>query len=123
MKQFKLDMTAWTVTVRKPDMSSDVPRLMGAEEEYPFRNNLSEWLRAGGVFKTGEEIVEAVTLGKRLIREEGDESILDEREADILKKCFNIHIGASAGGKTATPLGGAIHEEAILRVFGMEEVK
>lgn len=92
-------------------------------EEYPLRQNLSEMLRAPGVFSTGNDIVEAVVLAKQ-IRDstpgQGDAVgshilDLDKRETDILRRCLNIHIEATAEGKAS--FGGPTHEECVLRVF------
>jgi len=119
MKKFKLDLSEWKITVM---VAGENHTMKEETVVYPFRQNLSVWLRSAGVFKTGEDIVEAVTLGKRLLNLDEDSAVLDSREADILKKCVNKHLEASASGKIAQPIGGPAHEEAILRVFGMVEM-
>jgi len=126
MKKFKLNMQSWNVSVMKPAPTEAEPYAMKREEiTYPFRENLSGFLRAAGVFKTGEEIAEAVVLAKTIRDSEdtNDYLMLDEREADILKTALNRHIEATAENKTSLPFGGEVHEEAILRVFSMEEVQ
>jgi hypothetical protein len=99
----------------------EVRKFVDKEVVYPLRSNINQWLRSFGVFKCGEDIAEAVMLAKGVLQCEGDSMVLDEREVDILKRCFNRHIELTAEGKGQ--LGGSIHEEAICRVFGMEEVK
>lgn len=125
MKKYELNLSEFKieVPVRKP--TEKEPHAMGTEERvYPLCENLSAWLRAPGVFKTGEEIAEAVILGKSLLNAENDSIILDEREVKILKDGINRHISISAEGKPGIiPLGGPLHEEAICRIFGMKEVK
>lgn len=124
MKKFGLDLSEWKVTVSVPRPTEENPHAMGeVEQVYPFRENLNLWLRAAGVFKSGEEIAEAVVLAKELRGADGETILLDEREVEILKKGLNRHIEASADGKTPAVLGGPIHEEAICRVFGMKEVE
>jgi len=113
MKKFKLDLTAYNVIVQ----------VAGEEQtqSYPLQENISVWLRSIGVFKSAEDIVEAVVLAKR-IREYGDNVIeLDEREADILRQAVNKQIAMTAEGRAN--LGGPIHEQAIIRIAKMEEVK
>jgi hypothetical protein len=106
MKKFKLDLTPYTVTTDR-------------ELEYPLRNNLSEWLRTTGIFRNGNDIAEAVVLAKTIREYELNVLFIDEREAKLLKECLNRFIELTADGKAN--LGGEIHEEAILRVFNMEE--
>jgi len=124
MSKFVLDLSPYDVDVQRQELNEDrVINIVTKSEAYPFVKNISSWLRSAGVFKTGEEIVEAVILGKRVLACDADECVLDEREAEILKACVNKFIAATEDGKTSMALGGSIHEEAILRVFGMEEVK
>jgi len=79
------------------------------------------WLRSVGIFKTGEDIAEAVGIAKQ-IRDCTEDSLeLDEREAGVLKQAVNRLVELTAEGKAN--LGGEIHEEAIIRVVKMEEVK
>jgi len=114
MKKFKLDLAAYDVVVQ----------VAGKDEtgqDYPLRENISVWLRSIGVFKSAEDIVEAVVLAKRVRECEADVIELDEREADVLRQAVNKQIAMTAEGRAN--LGGPIHEEAIIRVAKMEEVE
>lgn len=127
MKKFKLDLRKYKVTITEPvtvksdETGEEVRKFVDKEIVYPLRENINQWLRSFGVFKTGEDIAEAVLLAKGILDSDEEDIVLDEREADILKRCFNRHIELTAEGKGQ--LGGPIHEEAICRVFGMEEIK
>lgn len=127
MKKFKLNLSKYDVTVQVPVTKKD--EKTGEEtrqfedqiEEYPLRENISTWLRSVGIFKTGEDIAEAVGVAKQ-IREGTEDSLeLDEREADVLKQAVNRLVEITAEGNAN--LGGEIHEEAIVRIMKMEEVK
>ena len=120
MRKYELDLTVYQVEVqvRKEDEDAGSVMVMGMAD-YPLRDNISAWLRAPGVFKSGEEIVEAVTLAKAVRDCEGDSYIMDEREAKVLKGGVNKHLELTADGRSN--LGGPIHEEAICRIFGMKE--
>lgn len=121
---FKLDLSEWKIKVMVPAPTEENPHAMAEKEEvYPFRKNISDILRSPGVFRSGEEIAEAIVLAKTVRDAEDDSVNLDEREAEILKKAFNRVIEATADGKSSVILGGELHEEAIMRVFSMEEVK
>ena len=126
MKKFELDLTKYNVTmmapVTKKDEDGKEHRVMEqVTEEYPLRTNISSWLRSMGVFKTGEDIAEAVMLAKAIRNgDDNDHLILDEREAGILKQAVNRLVELTADGKAT--LGGEIHEEAIVRVMRMKEV-
>ena len=125
MKKFELDLTKYNVTmmapVTKKDEDGKEHRVMEqVTEEYPLRTNISSWLRSMGVFKTGEDIAEAVMLAKTVRDSENDHLMLDEREAGILKQAVNRLVELTADGKAT--LGGEIHEEAIVRVMRMKEV-
>jgi hypothetical protein len=74
-----------------------------------------------GVFKSAEDVAEAVGLAKEIRNSESDSIELDEREVDVLKKAVNRLVELTAEGKAN--LGGEIHEEAIVRVMRMKEVK
>lgn len=126
MKKFKLDLSKYEVTAKMPVTKEDkegkeVHVMEDQTQEYPLRDNIGTWLRSFGVFKTGEDIAEAVGLAKQIRDIEGDSITLDEREADVLKRGINRMIELSAEGKAN--LGGPIHEEAICRIFTMEEVE
>ena len=125
MKQYELDLTKYSVTmmapVTKKDEDGKEHRVMEqVTEEYPLRTNISSWLRSMGIFKTGEDIAEAVMLAKTVRDSENDHLILDEREAEILRQAVNRLVELTADGKAT--LGGEIHEEAIVRVMRMKEV-
>lgn len=127
MKKFELNLSKYEVMVKEPVTEIDeksgkeVRKLKDKLIEYPLRDNLSGWLRTGGIFKTGEDIAEAVSLARTIRQCNDDVILLDEREAGILKKCLNKFIELTAEDKAN--LGGEIHEEAICRIFGMKEVK
>ena len=99
---------------KKVDMYDEV-------STYPQRENMSVWLRMSGIFKSAEEIVEAITLAKQIRDHMGLFIMLDEREAQILKQAMNKIIEMTAEGRAG--LGGELHEEAIVRVVTMEEVE
>ena len=125
MKKYKLNLIEYEVTARVPVTKTvdgkEVRELKDKIEVYPLRENLSIWLRSVGIFKTGEDIAEAVSVAKQ-IRDATDDSIeLDEREAGVLKQTINKLIELTANGNAN--LGGEVHEEAIIRVVKMEEVK
>ena len=122
MKKFSLNLEKYEVEVQVPVTKEDGSReLEDKMQVYPLRENLNAWLRAPGIFRTGEEIVESVTLAKA-VRDCGDDSyVVDEREAQVLKDCVNKHLALTEEGKSN--LGGPIHEEAICRIFSMKEVE
>ena len=125
MKKFVLDLSKYGVTVSMPVTKvvddKEVRELENQIQEYPLRENISTWLRSVGIFKTGEDIAEAVSIAKQ-IRDCKDDSIeLDEREAKVLKQAVNRLVELTADGKAN--LGGEIHEEAIVRVVKMKEVE
>lgn len=122
MKKFELDLTKYEVEVYVPMPTEGNPHAMGSvKQEYPLRANLSGWLRSVGVFRSAEDVAEAVGLAKEIRNSESDSIELDEREADVLKKAINRLVELTAEGKAN--LGGEIHEEAIVRVMRMKEVK
>lgn len=125
MKKFKLDLSKYEVTVPMPVTKvvdgKEVREFENQTQDYPLRENLSMWLRGVGIFKSGEDIAEAVNVAKQ-IRDCTEDSIeLDEREAGVLKQAVNRLVELTAEGKAN--LGGEIHEKAIVRVIKMEEVK
>jgi len=125
MKKFKLDLSAYEVTAQVPVTKTvdgkEVREFENKTETYPLRENISVWLRFVGIFKTGEDIAEAVSVAKQIRDCEADEIILDEREVGVLKQALNRLVELTAEGKAN--LGGEIHEEAIVRIIKMEEVK
>ena len=109
------------IPVTKTVDGKEVRQLEDTTDEYPLRENLSIWLRSVGIFKSGEDIAEAVGVAKQ-IRDCAEDSIqLDEREAGVLKQAVNRLVELTAEGKAN--LGGEVHEEAIVRVMKMKEVK
>lgn len=125
MKKFKLDLSKYDVTTTEPVTKTvdgkEVRELEDKTGPYPLRENISVWLRSVGIFKTGEDIAEAVSVAKQ-IRDCTEDSLeLDEREASVVKQAVNKLVELTAEGNAN--LGGEIHEEAIVRVMRMEEVK
>lgn len=121
MKKFKLDLSKYEVTVQVPVTKDDGNRVLENEiEEYPLRNNLSMWLRGVGIFKSSEDIAEAVMVAKQIRDCKEDVLELDEREAGVLKQAVNRLVELTAEGKAN--LGGEVHEEAICRVVKMKEI-
>lgn len=125
MKNYNLDLSEYKVTameyVTKIVDGKEVRQLEEQTNTYPLRDNISIWLRSMGIFKSGEDIAEAVGVAKA-IRDCKEDSIqLDEREAGVLKQAINRLVELTAEGKAN--LGGEVHEEAIVRVMRMKEVK
>ena len=73
------------------------------------------------IFKSAEDIAEAVSVAKQVRDCQADEIELDEREMSVLKQALNRLVELTAEGKAN--LGGEIHEEAIVRIIKAEEVK
>ena len=117
----KYDVTAMIPVVKKNDDGKEIRVMEEQTNEYPLRTNISTWLRSIGIFRNGEDIAEAVMLARQIRECEGDSIELDEREADVLKQAVNRLVELTAEGKAN--LGGEIHEEAIVRVMRMKEVK
>lgn len=129
-KEFKLDLSEYTIEVDVPKRGAEgviVKDEKGAIEvlresiAYPIRGNISTWLRTAGMFRTVEDVAEAVCLAKHIREAPNDFLILDEKEASILKRVVDRHLELTADGQAQ--LGGEIHEEAICRVANMEEVE
>ena len=127
MKKFRLNLSKYEVTVQMPVTKIDektgkeVRELEEQIQEYPLRENINAWLRGIGIFRSAEDVAEAVSVAKQ-VRDCKEDSIeLDEREASILKQAVNRLVELTAEGKAN--LGGEIHEEAVIRVVKMEEVK
>lgn len=122
MSKFELDLTAYDVELLVPAPTEQEPHAMGTKmSPYPIRNNLSTWLRGPGIFRSAEDVAEAIYLAKSIRDELADMLILDEREADVLKKCINRVVELTADGQAT--VGGPTHEEVICRVMRMREVK
>ena len=114
-KTYKLDLSEYQVP-KSGSLKKD-----NETETYPLRTNLSDWLRGVGMFKTAEEVAEAVVLAKEIRNVEVDYLILDEKEAAILRQALDKLIAMTADGKLN--LGGIMHEEAICRVVNMEVIE
>ena len=125
MKKYKLNLSEYEVTTQVPVTKTvdgkEVRELEDKSEIYPLRENISIWLRSVGIFKTGEDIAEAVSVAKQIRDATGDSIELDERETGVLKQAVNRLVELTSEGKAN--LGGEIHEIAICRVVKMEEVK
>ena len=126
MKKYKLNLEKYDVTVMMPvtkknDDGTESRVMEEVTNDYPLRSNISTWLRSMGIFKNGEDIAEAVMLAKMIRNSEDDVIELDEREAGVLKQAVNRLVELTAEGKAN--LGGEVHEEAIIRVIRMKEVK
>ena len=125
MRKFKLDLSKYDVTAQVPVTKTvdgkEVRELEDKTEVYPLRENISIWLRSVGIFKSAEDIAEAVSVAKQ-IRDCTEDSLeLDEREMSVLKQALNRLVELTAEGKAN--LGGEIHETAICRIVKAEEVK
>lgn len=118
MKKYELDLTAYTVVVPR---YAEGGKVETQDIVYPLRENISHWLRTVGIFKSANDVAEAVTLAKALLATTGDAFKLDEREAEILRTAMDKLIELTAEGRAN--LGGELHEEAILRVVNMKEIE
>lgn len=117
IKKYRLDLSEYQV----PKPGSKI--VDNETIPYPLRENLSDWLRGVGMFRTAEEVAEAVCLAKTIRTIKGNFKflVLDEKEAAILKKAVDKLIALTADGKYN--LGGIMHEEAICRVVNMEVIE
>ena len=126
MRKFRLDLTEYEVTAQVPVTKTvdgkEVRQLEDKTEVYPLRENISIWLRSVGIFKSAEDIAEAVSVAKQIRDCTADSIELDEREAGVLKQALNRLVELTADNKVSPGLGGEVHEEAIVRVIKMEEV-
>ncbi len=126
VKRHSLNLKEYEISVPRQKLVDDGNGVKKVEDytevaTYPQRENMSVWLRTTGVFKTAEEIVEAITLAKQIRDCKDDSILLDDRETQILKQATNKLVEMTADGKAG--LGGELHEEAIVRVVTMEEVE
>ncbi len=125
-KKYKLDLSKYTVEVDEPVISEDKklvmedgrPKIEKRDIDYPIRDNLSDFLRTAGIYKSAEEIAEAVGLARQIRQTDKDYLILDEKEAKVLRTVLDVLIERTADGKSN--LGGIMHEEMICRVVNME---
>ncbi|KKL67117.1 hypothetical protein LCGC14_2138180 [marine sediment metagenome] len=128
-KKFRLDLSEYTVEVDEPVIGEDKKLVMenGRPKtekkiiDYPIRDNLSDFLRTAGIYKSAEEIAEAVGLARQIREADKDCLILDEKEASVLRTVLDILIERTADGRAN--IGGIIHEEMICRVVNMEVVE
>ncbi len=114
-KKYKLDLSEYQV----PKGGSLIKD--NETETYPLRTNLSDWLRGVGMFKTAEEVAEAICLAKHIRETTVDTLTLDEKEAAVLRQAVDKLIALTADGKFK--LGGIMHEEVICRVVNMEVIE
>jgi len=125
MKKYRLNLTEYEVTAQVPVTKTvdgkEVRQLENKTEVYPLRENISVWLRSVGIFKSAEDIAEAVSVAKQVRDCTADSIELDGREMSVLKQALNRLVELTAEGKAN--LGGEIHEEAIVRIIKAEEVK
>ena len=128
MKRFKLDLSEYDVTYDVSVIVDDKiviedgkQKTESKTEVYPLKENISNWLRTMGLFRTGEEIAEATILAQQVRETTETELVLDEREVAILKKTINRFLDLTIENKAN--FGGQTHEEAIVRIFSMQEVK
>jgi len=125
MKKFVLDLSKYGVTIPTPVTKivdgKEVREFEDKTQEYPLRENISVWLRSVGIFRSAEDIAEAVSVAKQIRDIDVDEIVLDEREAGVLKQAVNRLVELTAEGKAN--LGGEVHETAIVRVVKMKEVE
>ncbi len=131
-KKYKLDLSEYSVTAKVPERDNDGKivkdrhgdiKLVDKTMSYPIRDNLSRWLRTVGMFKTAEDVAEAVCFAKQIRDAENDYIILDEKEARVLRLVVDKHLELAADNQVQFPLGGEVHEEAICRVANMKEIK
>ena len=122
-KQFRLDLSTYQVETSERKKNKEEQFVIVKEIiDYPLRSNLSTWLRGIGMFKTAEDVAEAVVLAKS-IRDCSDDFIdLDEKEAVTLKQVLDRLILLTAEGQLGMGVGGELHEEAICRVVNMKEI-
>lgn len=131
MKKFLLDLGEYKIVLQKPKRDADgkivkgenkLPVLEDAEEVYPLRDNLSDWLRLAGIWKDGIEVCDAHDLAKQVKNCTDDSLEVNEDELNLLKKVMNKLITQEPDPmRGVMSLGGEVHEEAIRRVFRMKE--
>ncbi len=125
MKKYRLDLSEYEVTAQVPVTKTvdgkEVRQLEDKTEVYPLRENISIWLRTVGIFKSAEDIAEAVSVAKQVRDATGGSIELDEREIGVLKQALNRLVELTSEGKAN--LGGEIHEQAIVRIVKAEEIK
>ncbi len=128
-KKFRLDLSEYVVEVQevvrdengKADVRDGQPMMELKTIDYPIRENLSDFLRTAGIYKSAEEIAEAVGLARQIRETDKDCLILDEKEVAVLRTVFDTLIERTADGRAN--LGGIIHEEMICRVVNMKVIE
>ncbi len=128
-KKFRLDLSKYQVEVQevvkdengKADVKNGKPMTELKFIDYPIRENLSDFLRTAGIYKSAEEIAEAVVLAAHIRNVSEDYAVLDEKEVGVLRTVFDILIERTADGRAN--LGGIMHEEMICRIVNMEVVE
>lgn len=125
MKQFKIDLSEYSVTIQvnKRNEETNQIELVTEEIPYPLKDNIYQWLRLPGIFQNGVEICDACDLAKQ-IRDAGDDIVLDGHGIGLLKTAMDKLIAQESNPTQGVQaLGGEIHEECIRRIFKAEEVK
>ncbi len=128
-KKFRLDLSEYTVEIdepvvgrdKKPIVENGRPKTKKKSINYPLRDNLSDFLRTAGIYKSAEEIAEAVGLARQIRQSPPTFLMLDEKEAKVLRVVLDIMIEHTADGRAN--IGGIIHEEMICRVVNMEVIE
>jgi len=128
-KKYRLDLSEYSIEVteavrgedKKVVMENGQPKTVKKSLPYPFRDNLSSWLRCAGMFRTAEDVAEAVGLARGIRSCTAEFLFLDEKERNVLVAVMDRRIELTADGKDI--VGGEIHEEAICRVVNMEVVE
>lgn len=116
MKKNVLSLIPWDVTTSVQETDNDGNlQIVQKSQAYPIKDNLGAMLRAGGLFTTVEDTVEAILLGKTIQSNKEDSVNLDERELTLLKSCLDKHLEAATKGQSM--FGGPQHEELVLRIY------
>jgi hypothetical protein len=123
MKAYDLDLSAYNVDVEtfKREEDNSITRKV-EKQEFPIRQEMYEMLRIPGVLDSGMEIVDAVTLARRILSCEDNSIELTKDEMDVLRKVMNKLIKREHNPQAGVlALGGPRYEELIMRVFTAEE--
>jgi hypothetical protein len=123
MKAYTLDLSPYDVDVEtfKREEDNTVTRKI-EKQIFPIRQEIYEMLRIPGVLDSGMEIVDAITLARRILSCEDDSVELTEDEMNVLRKVMNKLIKREHNPQAGlVALGGPRYEELILRVFTTEE--
>jgi hypothetical protein len=123
MKKCSLDLSEYEVYVKVHVRNEETQALeiVEKDEVYPLRDNLSQWLRIPGIWKNGVEICDACDLAKQIKNCTEDSLEINEDELKLLQAALNKLIEQKEDPQRGVvPLGGAIHEEVIRRVFRLK---